>query len=413
MQARRTTAAAPGAGQEMAYKYRHLPAVYLPYPGLHACRADFNPAALAACQRAWPGTQLQLMLAMPPAAARADAATYHGALLREIGAHGARWNGRACLQQWDFGAAPQALDERQLAQLVEGLRRHFTVASDTAGAFSVTLAAAASERRVRQLRCLGFNQLSIRLGARSGVGRAAALLAGARAAGFRTLQLSLPPVAGAGNAFLLARRLQDAVRLQPDRIAVPGQQLHPLHGRILADGGYVQAGADLFVPELGTLRLSRLLAGQQRHPQGDRRFGGPNLLGIGAGAITAIGASLSQHSGDAADYCRRLAAEASPVARAMVLSRDQLLRRTVMQMLLCEFELSTTLLETLFGIDFARYFAPELATLAAMQRDGLLLWEDGWLSLQRAGWPLARRICSVFARRGELVQRLQERGAHV
>ncbi|WP_170304191.1 hypothetical protein [Duganella radicis] len=381
----------------IADKYRHLRPVYFPYPGVHAFRKDFVPEGGPGNQATWPGHGLQFAVSMPCAVSGPDIGRYHAALLTEIADQGTRWGGGAAVTQWDFGRTPQLLGDAQVAGLVDGLRRHFDVRPDCRGMYRLAVTRHFSAGRLRNLRCIGFNELSIESGTREDRRRDAQWLARAREAGYRTVQLAIHQPAAYRNEFILARRLQNLVRLAPDRIALRGRWLRKLHLQVLEDGGYRHAGVDLFVRDQNTADLTRLLVSQQRYPQGDCRFAGPNLLAVGAGAINAIGASLSQHARAAADYCWRIETRASPIAGGITLSRDQLLRRMAMQTLLCEFELPTAMMETLFGIDFAGYFAAQAKVLRSMRDDGMLAWEDGWLSLLPAGWPLARSICGVFA----------------
>ena len=87
-----------------------------------------------------------------------------------------------------------------------------------------------------------------------------------------------------------------------------------------------------------------------------------------------------------------------PVARGIELGADDLLRRTVIQALMCQFALSTERLEAAYLIDFNRYFAAELEELRAFEDLGLLALEDGWLEVTPKGRFVIRGICMVFDR---------------
>ena len=75
---------------------------------------------------------------------------------------------------------------------------------------------------------------------------------------------------------------------------------------------------------------------------------------------------------------------------------DDALRRAVIQQLMCHFELSLDALDTVYGIDSARYFATELAELGAMADAGLVRLEPRRLVVLPPGRMLVRAISMVF-----------------
>ena len=64
--------------------------------------------------------------------------------------------------------------------------------------------------------------------------------------------------------------------------------------------------------------------------------------------------------------------------------------------LICHFELDFQRIEHSFHIEFADYFANELANLRKMQIDGLLELSDRKIQVNLAGRLLIRNICMVF-----------------
>ncbi len=77
---------------------------------------------------------------------------------------------------------------------------------------------------------------------------------------------------------------------------------------------------------------------------------------------------------------------------------DDLLRRAIIQKLMCQFELSVPAIEQAFPIVFAQYFANELAQLRQLERDGLVTLGPEWLSVTMKGRLLIRNVCMVFDR---------------
>jgi oxygen-independent coproporphyrinogen-3 oxidase len=84
--------------------------------------------------------------------------------------------------------------------------------------------------------------------------------------------------------------------------------------------------------------------------------------------------------------------------RGIELSADDLLRRQVIQSLMCHFSLSKEAVEIAYLIDFDRYFEAELADLREFEALGLVVNEDGWLTINPRGRFLIRNIAMVFDR---------------
>ena len=84
--------------------------------------------------------------------------------------------------------------------------------------------------------------------------------------------------------------------------------------------------------------------------------------------------------------------------RGVVLSPDDLLRRSIIGALMCHFELSIEAIEIAHLIDFRSYFAPELLALQEMEQSGLLCIESNWINVLPRGRLLVRAIAMVFDR---------------
>jgi oxygen-independent coproporphyrinogen-3 oxidase len=87
-----------------------------------------------------------------------------------------------------------------------------------------------------------------------------------------------------------------------------------------------------------------------------------------------------------------------PVFRGIELTADDILRRSIIQALMCHFELSIESIESAHLIDFHKYFAAELDDLKEMERAGLLKIEREWITVLPPGRMLVRVISMVFDR---------------
>ncbi len=83
---------------------------------------------------------------------------------------------------------------------------------------------------------------------------------------------------------------------------------------------------------------------------------------------------------------------------AIELNADDLLRRSIIQSLMCHFELSIESIEIAHLIDFRKYFATELDDLREMVDAGLVRVDDKWISVLPRGRMLVRAISMVFDR---------------
>jgi oxygen-independent coproporphyrinogen-3 oxidase len=135
-----------------------------------------------------------------------------------------------------------------------------------------------------------------------------------------------------------------------------------------------------------------------RNFQGYSTHANCDLVAMGATAIGMVGPSYSQNLRDIGAYGESVDAGHIPVFRGVTLTEDDLIRRNVITQLICNLRLSIAAVEERFGIDFPNYFADEVASLRAMEDDGLLEVTDQALSVLAPGRLLIRNICMVFDR---------------
>jgi oxygen-independent coproporphyrinogen-3 oxidase len=98
-------------------------------------------------------------------------------------------------------------------------------------------------------------------------------------------------------------------------------------------------------------------------------------------AIGKVGPTYAQNVKTLDEYYDILDTGRLPVLRGIELTADDLLRRAIIQALMCHFELSIESIEIAHLIDFKQYFAAELADLREMEKGGLLTIDDQWISV--------------------------------
>jgi oxygen-independent coproporphyrinogen-3 oxidase len=245
----------------------------------------------------------------------------------------------------------------------------------------------------------------------------------ARATGFDSINVDLIYGLPKQTPESFELTLEKVARIRPDRIALygyahlperfkPQRRIHPadLPGgadkvamlaqalKAFESAGYVYIGMDHFArPDddlAAALRQGRL----HRNFQGYSTHADTDLVACGVSAISAVGATYSQNVKTLDAYYDALDRNELPVARGVRLSMDDALRRSVIQKLMCQFELSMAAIELAFPIAFRSYFAAELAQLAGLERDGLVEVGDDWITVMPKGRLLIRNVCMVFDR---------------
>ena len=121
-----------------------------------------------------------------------------------------------------------------------------------------------------------------------------------------------------------------------------------------------------------------------------------DTLGLGVAALGQIGPTYSQNHTELEAYYDRVGRGKLPVGRGIKLTRDDLVRRSVIEALICHFEISMESIGIAYLIDFKRYFANELGMLAQFLRDGMIEMDQDCISVTPRGKPLVRAICKVF-----------------
>ncbi len=160
----------------------------------------------------------------------------------------------------------------------------------------------------------------------------------------------------------------------------------------LADAGYVYIGMDHFAKPHDELAIAQRERKLHRNFQGYSTRPDCDLLAFGMSAIGKVGDTYAQNEKMHDAYYGRLDANALPTMRGIALTADDLLRRDVIQQLMCRFELDFAAVEAAHGIRFAEYFAPELAALRAHAEDGIVAIAGGSLTVTAVGRLLVRAV---------------------
>jgi oxygen-independent coproporphyrinogen-3 oxidase len=367
---------------------------------------------------------------------RSKADVYLAYLKREIAMQGVLFAGMNQVEQLHFGGGtPTYLSDQQMGELMAHLRRWFQFAPDEIGEYSIEVdPRTVTPARVRALRAQGFNRISLGVQdfdpqVQKAVNRiqpeadTLAVIAAARDAGFQSVSIDLIYGLPKQSIVTMSQTLNKVIAADPDRIAIYNYAHMPhlfkpqrriveqdmpnadtkldmlfLCIKRLAEAGYVYIGMDHFAKPTDSLAVAQQQGRLHRNFQGYSTHAEADLVSCGVSAISAVGATYSQNEKTLDAYYARIDLGQLPIARGIKLNMDDLLRRVIIQMLMCNFELSIESIELAYPINFASYFSPELERLRALEADGLVNIDAEWLTVTLKGRLLIRNICMVFDR---------------
>jgi len=166
----------------------------------------------------------------------------------------------------------------------------------------------------------------------------------------------------------------------------------------LAAAGYVYIGMDHFAKPHDELAIAQRERKLHRNFQGYSTRPDCDLLAFGISAIGKVGNTYVQNVKSLEAYYARLDAGALPTLRGIALDADDLLRRDVIQRLMCDFSLDFAAIDAAHGIRFADYFAHELAALQALAADGIVALSAGSIEVTALGRLLVRAVAMQFDR---------------
>jgi len=329
------------------------------------------------------------------------------------------------------GGTPTFLSAAELTRLMDGLRRHFEFTPDAELGVEID-PRTVNDATLAMLAGLGFNRTSFGIqdfdpAVQAAVNRIQPLdmveraLQASRNAGFQSVNTDLIYGLPKQSVASFDRTLDEVLRLSPDRIALynyahlPSRfkaqrlihaadlpsaeerlQIFLLSTRRLLQAGYVYIGLDHFAKPDDELNKARLDKSLHRNFQGYTTRAELDMIGFGVSAIGKVGASYSASVRSLNAYYHALDEGRLPIERGFDLDADDLLRREVIMDLMCSMPLDFHALNRDHGIDFLRYFAPEIERLAPFSEAGLIELDETSLKVTPKGRLFVRGIGMVF-----------------
>lgn len=164
----------------------------------------------------------------------------------------------------------------------------------------------------------------------------------------------------------------------------------------LTASGYVYIGMDHFARENDELAVAQRAKSLQRNFQGYSTHGGADIYAFGVSSISQTGSVYWQNQKELPKYYSAIDTNNSPLAKAYILTDDDRIRRQTIMRLMCDLELDYAAMSRLLEVDFATYFAKELASLDDLAADGLIETTGTSLKVTGTGRLLIRNIAMRF-----------------
>jgi oxygen-independent coproporphyrinogen III oxidase len=329
------------------------------------------------------------------------------------------------------GGTPTFFNEGELRQLMDMVRKHFEFTPDA------ELGVEIDPRTVRDgtlemLAELGFNRNSFGVqdfdpAVQEAVNRIQPFkmvekaVTESRKSNFQSINADLIYGLPKQTMESFSRTLDSLIALAPDRIALynyahlPSRfkaqrlivaadlpsaeerlQIFMMSTRRLLEAGYVYIGLDHFSKPDDELNKARLDRSLHRNFQGYTTRAECDLIGFGVSAIGKVGNSYSQSVRTVNAYYEALDKGQLPVEKGFELSADDLMRREIIMTLMCSLPLEFDTINSRHGIDFHRYFAPEMAILKQYEDAGLIAIDPAAIRITPKGRMFVRAVGMAF-----------------
>lgn len=165
----------------------------------------------------------------------------------------------------------------------------------------------------------------------------------------------------------------------------------------LVEHGYVKVGLDHFALAGDSMTKALREGRLRRNFQGYTTDQSATLLGFGASAIGSLSQGYVQNAAPIHAYGEAVSKGRLAVVRGVEVDRDDLLRREIIERLMCDMRVDLDRVCARHARSPA-LFAAELVRLGEMERDGLIRRRAHRIEVVERGRPLARAVCAVFDR---------------
>ncbi len=330
------------------------------------------------------------------------------------------------------GGTPTFLPPAEIDRLAAAIHRHFKFDLDAENSVEID-PRRLTKAHVEAFRRLGCNRASLGVQDTNPevqlavhrwqpLAQTAQAITWLREAGFQSISVDLIYGLPLQTAATFTQTLDEIIALNPDRLAVfsyahvpwikPAQKIFDDRAQLptteaklamlmtavekLTAAGYVQIGMDHFARPNDELALAFAAGTLHRNFQGYTTRAGASLYGFGMSSISETAGAFRQNYKDLPDYIAALEAGRLPIERGYLLSDDDRRRRLIISDIMCGKEINFAQLSRRLGLDFATTYATELAALADLENDQLLVRQPQGLAVTALGRLFLRIIAMRF-----------------
>jgi oxygen-independent coproporphyrinogen-3 oxidase len=365
---------------------------------------------------------------------RNHAQPYLDAVYKELALQGTLFNKSRTVRQLHWGGGtPTFISHSQMTELMQQTRKHFTLLDDDSGEYSIELdPREVDSESIHLLRNLGFNRISLGVqdfnpNVQKAVNRIQSyqqtreVITAARKNNFHSISLDLIYGLPLQTVASFSETVDKVLELEPDRLSVfnyahmpemfktqrqiktedlPSAEeklaiLQHVTNKLIA-AGYEYIGMDHFAKPTDELAIAQKEKKLYRNFQGYSTNSDCDLVAIGVTSIGKVADSYSQNIKTVKEYIEVIESGRLAIYRGLSLCRDDILRREVINQLICHFVLDFNQIETDFNIVFSDYFSAELDKIKEMKKDSLLELTANKIIVLAEGKLLIRNICMVF-----------------
>jgi oxygen-independent coproporphyrinogen-3 oxidase len=333
------------------------------------------------------------------------------------------------------GGTPNYLSVRQIEKLWATINQHFHFHPNAE--ISIEVNPRSLDRNyLLFLKELGFNRISFGIQDFNPVVQEAinriqteamlfSVMDWTREAGFESVNVDLIYGLPYQTIDTFRKTIQKTIELDPDRIAVFNfayvPWLKPVQRRIsqealpkgsekldilqmtieeLGQNNYQFIGMDHFAKPNDELAIAQREGQLHRNFQGYTTKPESDLIGFGMTSISMLHDVYVQNHKRLKDFYQAIDQGILPIERGVSLTQDDVIRRTVIMELMCQFELSKDEFEEKYHLsfdqDFDEYFAREHWELKKLEADGLIRLSHNHIEVTPAGRLLIRNIAAAF-----------------
>ncbi|HSC74649.1 MAG TPA: oxygen-independent coproporphyrinogen III oxidase [Pseudomonadales bacterium] len=331
------------------------------------------------------------------------------------------------------GGTPTFLDGAEMTELMHMTAQHFNLIRDDSRDYAIEIDPRTVDReKIDLLRGLGFNRISLgiqdfdvavqqAINRIQSIEQVSLLVDYIRERSFHSLNFDLIYGLPKQDVHSLTKTLDAVIQLSPDRISyynyahlperfLPQRAIDRLTlptaeqkiamlaliTRTLLAAGYVYIGMDHFVKPDDSLAVAQREGRLTRNFQGYSIAKAQDLIGLGVSSISSFDRVYAQNATELETYYAALDNNHLAINKGVVLRDEDILRREIIQSILCQRRLDIACIEKKYAIVFVDHFVQVLPSLFDMQTDNLLSLSGDELLVTSKGYAFMRNICMLF-----------------